>query len=89
VGVLLATGYGGQKMSTNCAEIMAEGYGKKACHKKINANSLSLSLSLFLSRFLFSVSLSSNSASVFFSYSIKHIAEKIMPKAGIEPLTSR
>jgi hypothetical protein len=58
----------GQKMSTNCSDIMAEGYGENACHKKINANFLSFFLSLFLSRVLFSVSLSSNSASVFFSY---------------------
>jgi hypothetical protein len=54
----------GRKISTNCAEVadvMAEDYGKKACHKKFHANFLSLSL--FLPRFLFSVSLPSNSAS--------------------------
>jgi hypothetical protein len=49
MGVLLSAGYGGPKMFTNCAEVIAEGYGEKACHKKINANSLSFFLSLSLS----------------------------------------
>jgi hypothetical protein len=46
VGVLLATGYGGQKnVHELCRNYMAEGYGEKACHKK-NQCQLSLSLSL-------------------------------------------
>jgi hypothetical protein len=56
----------GRNISTNCAEVadvMAEGYGEKACHKKIHANFFSLSLSLFSVYFLFSVFLSYNSAS--------------------------
>ncbi len=83
-------------MSTNCAEVMAEGYGKRACHKKINANSLSLyiylshthtlSLSISFSVFCFSFF---KFCFRFFRYSKEHVAEKIMPKAGIEPLTSR
>jgi hypothetical protein len=56
----------GREMSTNCAEVMAEGYGKKACHKKLMPT---LSLSFFLVSFSVSVSLSSNSAASFFSYS--------------------
>jgi hypothetical protein len=83
------------------AYVMADDYGKKACHKKVMTTlslclslslslsfslSLSISTSLSISCFLISVSLSYNSASVL-PRSKEHSAEKIVPKAGIEPLS--
>jgi hypothetical protein len=51
-GVLLATDYGGPRISHKLANVMAEGYGQDARQQKVIAfGSLSLSLSLSLLSF--------------------------------------
>jgi hypothetical protein len=57
-GVLLATDYGGSKISHKLANVMAEGYGQHTRQQKIIAFGSFLGLSLSLSLLSFSAVLS-------------------------------